>query len=277
MRDDAFRAVVHYLCETRGLRIQGIRTAVLERRCRERAERAGCGTLFDYLKILEGSPEEVNALLNTLVVGYTRFFRDPLTDVFLDQRVVPEMIRTKVELGQDVFRVWSAGCATGEEAYGLALILCDAASKVSGTLRIHILGTDRDAAALEAARTGRYDRGRLEELPLRLVDRFFRGAGGFFQVVPEVGSLVRFVVHDLLQDEPPVPVEAVFKDFDLISCRNVLMYYDRPAQEKILRRLHQSLEMGGVLVLGAVEGVPPGWNEAFHRLDWWCAVHRKVA
>lgn len=277
MSDDAFRAIVQHLSEIRGLRVRGFRTAVLERRCRERADRAGCGTLLDYLKILQTCPEEVNALLDALVVGYTRFFRDPLTDVFLHQRVLPEMIRTKVELGQDFFRVWSAGCATGEEAYSLALILWDAAPKVSETFRLHVLGTDRDGGALEVARLGRYDRDRLGDLPLRLADRCFRHEGGFFQVVPELQSLVRFVAHDLLQDQPTPPAEAVFEDFDLISCRNVLMYYDRLTREKILRRLHRSLEMGGVLVLGAVEGVPPGLGGAFQRLDSCCPVYRKVA
>lgn len=277
MLEDAYRDIAMHLFERRGLRIEGLRREVFQRRCRERADRVGCSDLMDYLEFLKSSPQEMDALVDGLLIGYTRFFRDPYTYAVLQHRVFPEMIRRRADAGEEVLRVWCVGCATGEEAYTLGLILQDVSEKYSEKFQIHILATDRDEAALETARQGRYGRERLGDLPCRLLDRFFIHEDGTYRILATVQRTVYFAAHDVLHDPSPVPVRAVFKDFDVVSCQNVLIYYDRAAQEKIVGRLERVLEPGGVLILGWVEHLPPSLDRAFQRVDPWCAVYCKVA
>ena len=277
MADDGYDTLMDYLEKCRSVQLRGMRQALLERRCQERARQMGCGTLHDYAQVLRSCPHEMDNLLDALLIKETRFFRDPLTYTILHQRLLPEMLRHRAERREPFVRLWSVGCATGDEAYTLALLTWDVAEKYSKNFQIHVLATDRDREALEAARVGRYGRERLGDLPVRLVDRFFQYDNGMYRVVPELRHRVRYVAHDLLQDKSPVPPDAVFKDFDLVSCQNVFMYYDRQAQEVMAWRLYGALQIGGVLVLGMAESLPPSLGGAFERLDVKCALYRRVA
>lgn len=277
MADDGFRALMDHLQVCHGLQMSGIGRHVLERRCRERAQRVGCSTFYEYVQYLEASPTETEALLNIVLVKETRFYREPLTYAMLQDRIFPEMVRNRAGGEEHFLRLWSVGCATGEEPYTLALLALDAAERHCEDLHVHVLATDRDGEALKTARAGVYAHEQLRDLPFRLVERFLQCEGCSYRVVPELRRVVRYVEHDLLYDEPAVPLEAIFKDFDLISCQNMLMYYDGKAQETMVRRLHGALEMGGLLVLGAAESLPQPMQWAFQRLDGWSAVYRRVA
>ena len=164
----------------------------------------------------------------------------------LEQRVIPQLWdRTDAQL-----RVWSAGCATGEEAYSAA-ILMHAHARATGSLQrleeISIVGTDIDAHVLADAESGLYPEAALGETPERLRSVYFPPANGFRAMLPEVRQMVRFERADLLQAPPP------FESAHLIMCRNVIIYFEREAQEALFREFHRVLAPGGFLVLGKVE------------------------
>ncbi|SHF71999.1 chemotaxis protein methyltransferase CheR [Desulfacinum infernum DSM 9756] len=263
--------LVELLRDRRGLDFSGYRSSAFERRCRSRAEKLGFQDLGDYVSHVTSHPEEVDALLDALTINVTSFFRDPWVFELLAERILPGVVHEKVRRGERLFRAWSAGCATGEEAYSLAMMLMEHAD-----MECLVLGTDLDVKALDAARKAFYDEGCVLNVRLGTLKKYFEAVEGGYRVGERVRRRVTFAVHDLCDEHRLVPSEAVFGDFDLVSCRNVLIYYEKEAQEKIAAKLHRALMPGGLLVLGEVETVPSPFSRYFLRFTTWCPIYMKV-
>ncbi len=202
-----------------------------------------------YLDYLNAHPDEVEALYDDLLVGVTRFFRDPDDWELFAREVVPTLVAERSDAS--AVRAWSAGCATGEEAYGIAMVLLEhLEQQETGGRRIEVkvFASDASPGTLETARRGRYPAGISEQVSPGRLERFFRPSGGGFEVASDLRSAVTFAAHDLLSDPP-------FPHLDLVTCRNVLIYLDLAAQERLLERFHFALRPGGTLWLGAAETV----------------------
>ncbi|NIN11384.1 MAG: hypothetical protein GTN62_07740, partial [Gemmatimonadales bacterium] len=187
---------------------------------------------------------EYDRLLDTLTINVTKFFRNRETWSVLADRILPSLQRQR---GGRV-QCWSAGCASGEEPYTLAILLlelgCHAPGASGGEAQVD--ATDFDRVSLARAEEGAYPPGAFEEMSAELVSRYLTGDEPR-HLVPAVKALVRFQHHDLLQEPPPRP------PYDLIICRNVLIYFDRPTQGRLLEKFVDALHPGGYLVLGKVE------------------------
>ena len=237
------------LRERHGIDFGAYKTPTIARRLRRRVAAAGSATLSDYLGYLDEHPEEEQRLVADFLIKVTRFFRDPALFAHLRETILPELADNAHADGREL-RLWSAGCATGEEAYSLALIVAETLNNSAGALPVRIFATDLDETALAFARRGIYPASALQDVPPALVDRYFIERDGAFEVSKLVRSLIIFGNHDLAQ-RPPFP------HTDLILCRNVLIYFTNELQRRALEIFAYSLRDDGVLVLGKSETTSP--------------------
>jgi two-component system, chemotaxis family, CheB/CheR fusion protein len=198
----------------------------------------------DYLDYLQVHPDEFTALFNSILINVTGFFRDADAWDYVRAEVLPSLVATKPI--DAPIRVWSAGCASGEEAYTLAMALAEALGADAFRDRVKIYATDVDEEQLNEARQGTYGEREIQAVPSELVERYFEPTGNRFVFRKDLRRSVIFGRNDLVQDAP-------ISRIDLLACRNTLMYFNAETQAKILRRFHFALADGGVLFLGKAE------------------------
>jgi two-component system CheB/CheR fusion protein len=242
--DPSFEALLDFLKRSRGIDFTGYKRASLERRFRRRLDVVGCRSFGDYLDFLEANAHEFDALFDTLLINVTEFFRDPESWACLRDEVLPELIDRKP--ADESIRVWSAGCASGPEAYTIAICLAEVLGLEDYRTRVKIYGTDIDDAALDQARAGVYSARELESVPVALRERYFEDSGQGHAFRKDLRRTVIFGRNNLVQDAP-------ISRLDLLVCRNTLMYLTAETQARILRHYHFALTDGGVLMLGKSE------------------------
>ncbi|WP_185961280.1 protein-glutamate O-methyltransferase CheR [Telmatospirillum sp. J64-1] len=202
-----------------------------------------------YLELLEteGGSDELDILIAELTIGETYFFRHHAQFEALEQKIIPDILRRNESIRQ--INVWSAGCSTGPEAYSVAILLKERFGKQLADWNIHIHGTDINRKFLALARTGRFGPWSFRAVPEEIRERWFNQVGDEWEISREIKSMVRFYPHNLVTDPPPKPENG----FDLILCRNVIIYFDRATAEALVARLHESLADGGWLAMGHSE------------------------
>lgn len=225
------------------------RRTTINRRIRRRIQFARAEDLPEYLRILATKPDEVQALYNDLLITVTSFFRDPDAFDALAREVVPGLFAGK-SAGETI-RVWVTGCATGEEAYSIAMLLCEESDRHANPPGIQIFATDVRDRAFSWARDGLYSESIAGDMPAERLERFFSRESGGYRVKKAVREKVVFATHNLLRDPP-------FLRLDLASCRNLLIYLQREAQRRVFELFHFSLRTGGTLFLGTSESIDDG-------------------
>jgi two-component system, chemotaxis family, CheB/CheR fusion protein len=264
--DADLETLVEHLKRNRGFDFTGYKRASLERRVAKRMSELSMPSFAEYLDHLEVHPDEFANLFNTILINVTAFFRDASTWDFLRDAVIPELIAAN-QPGFPI-RVWSAGCASGEEAFTLAMLFAEALGIDRFRETVKIYATDVDDEALAKARLATYSARDVEGIPADLLDKYFEPVDNAFVFVKDVRRQVIFGRHDLIQDAPISRV-------DLLTCRNTLMYFNAETQAKILARLQFALNDNGVLVLGRAETLM-AHASAFAPLDVKRRVSRKL-
>lgn len=221
--------------------------------------------LDDYVERLRNDPAELNALYRDLLIGVTRFFRDADAYRRLETEVLPQILM-RTSPGEEL-RVWVAGCATGEEAYSIAMLLVERQAEMNRQVNVKIFATDVHRASLDFASAGCYGAASLSEVNPARLEQFFVQRNGGYQVTPELRKLIVFAPHNVLRDAP-------FTRLDLISCRNLLIYLQPVAQKKILSLFHFGLNTGGVLFMGPSES-PGELSDEFDVVDHQWKIFRK--
>ncbi len=245
--DDVLDRLAEILGTQGDLDIRRYKSATIERRTLRRMGLAGFDDLEPYLEHLQGSQAEQHALVGDLLISVTHFFRDAEAFDALNTLVISEIIAAAE--AQGTIRVWVPGCATGEEAYSVAMTLLEAIDGQTRRIGLQIFATDVDEEALRVARAGIYPASIAEQVSEHRLGRFFTDLhGSGYQVRPRLRDVVSFAVHDLCGDPP-------FSRMNLITCRNVLIYLRPPAQEEVMRALHFALEPTGYLFLGSSESI----------------------
>lgn len=225
---------------------------LVERRILERMAQLRLSDAAAYLNLLRSDPEEPCRLVRMLRIRFSSFFRDPLQFELLRSHVIPPMLLQ----GNGYFRTWSAACAGGEEACSLAIVIDDTAKLLNLQAKPQIFATDIAEDALEEGRRGRYGAGSLGGVPLQHLNTYFTPDGGGYRIDPAILSMITYSRHDLLDPHTYAPPESLFGGFDLIACRNFLMYLDPDGYLKVFDNLFRALNQGGVLMLGKAESVP---------------------
>ncbi|HKR63440.1 MAG TPA: CheR family methyltransferase [Thermoanaerobaculia bacterium] len=231
--------------------------ATVLRRLERRLAVRGIARLTDYARALRENRDEAEALLRELLISVTNFFRDAKVWESLENSIVPKLLAGKG--ADDHLRVWVPGCATGEEAYSIAMLLADAVSSAPVVPTIQVFATDIDDDAIAKARAGLYTAADVADVPPDRLLRYFLKEQNGYRVRRELRELILFAQHNLLKDPP-------FSHLDLASCRNLLIYLNRAAQERAMEVLHFALNRGGFLVLGTAESAD-GASRLFSTVD----------
>jgi two-component system CheB/CheR fusion protein len=243
--DSGLEELLVFIRDARGFDFTGYKRSSLARRIQKRMHEAGIAGYLDYRDRLESSAEEFGHLFNTILINVTGFFRDAETWTYLQQNVMPDVI-ADAEKFSDI-RVWSAGCASGEEAYSLAIAFAEALGIEETAKRVKIYGTDVDEDALRDARTGIYTTKALDPISPEIRNKYFeQTGGGQFAFRPDLRRRVIFGRHDITRDAP-------ISRLDLLVCRNTLMYFNVETQAQVIDRFHFALRGGGDLFLGKAE------------------------
>jgi two-component system CheB/CheR fusion protein len=250
-------SILEVVARRSGLDLRDYRRSTLSRRIASRVATSGLDPV-EYLRRLELDPVELERLAAELLVRVTSFFRDPAVFLRLESVVLPSLLSTSSP--GELLRAWVVGAATGEEAYSLGMLLADACGAAGRAYEV--LATDRIGQALEPAREGVYDEDAAAAVPARFRERFFRRDGERLQVVDHLRDRVRFSEHDLMASRL-APREAVLASFDLVLCRNMLIYFDDRYQDRACERLSTVVRVDGALVLGHVESLRPNVASRF--------------
>ena len=230
---------------------------MIARRLERRMKALQIDTIEGYVQTLERQPEEVDRLFKDLLIGVTLFFRNPEAFEALKAEVIPKLFEGKG--GEDQIRVCVVGCASGEEAYSIAILLCEHSSALNNAPRIQIFATDIDERSLETARKGRYPESIAEQVSPERLERFFSKQDNAYQVKRGLREMCIFSSHSFIKDPP-------FSRLDLLTCRNVMIYLAQELQQKVIPLFHYALRSGGYLFLGPSEYVS-SHHELFRTMD----------
>jgi two-component system CheB/CheR fusion protein len=242
--DAQLEALLEYLRDCRSFDFTGYKRPGLARRIRKRMQMLNLGDFESYLDYLKVHPHEFTLLFNTVLINVTGFFRDTESWAYLQAEIIPRLLAS---LANDVpLRVWCAGVASGEEAYTIAMILCEALGDEDYPQRVRIYATDVDEDALARARQGVYTASEVDNMPPDLLHKYFEPNGALYALRKNLRRAVIFGRHDLLHD-------ASISRVDLLICRNTIMYFNNEAQARVLRRFYFALNDDGVLFLGRAE------------------------
>ncbi|HWE36716.1 MAG TPA: CheR family methyltransferase [Isosphaeraceae bacterium] len=252
-----FEELLEYLRRSRGFDFTGYKRSSLIRRVAKRMQMINLADYRRYVDFLEVHPDEFGRLFDTILINVTAFFRDPTAWDVVREKIIPRLIAAKPP--EDPIRIWSAGCASGEEAYTLAIVLAEALGADQSRDRVKIYATDVDEEALARARQSIYDAKHVEGVPPELLAKYFEPINGRFAFRKDLRRSVIFGRHDLIQDAP-------ISRIDLLSCRNTLMYLNSETQGRILERFHFALNDRGVLFLGKAETLLT-YNNSFVPID----------
>jgi len=257
MSDRDFAQLSEFIRAHCGIKMPAAKKSMLESRLQKRLCALGIASFTEYCQILSRSStmaDELLHMIDAVTTHKTDFFREPAHFQFLTETALPEYLGSDGKCSGSRYALWSAGCSTGEEPYTLAIVLSEFAARASG-FRFAVTATDISAKVLEKAQLGIYEQSQVSMIPPHLVQKYFMRSkdrsSGLVRIVPELRSAVRFMRMNLM-DEGCVPFE---KAVDAIFCRNVIIYFHRDTQYRLLSRFCRSLKKGGYLFLGHSETV----------------------
>ncbi|MGC1808721.1 MAG: CheR family methyltransferase [Candidatus Binataceae bacterium] len=255
--DDGLKRIFRLLQGRNGTDFSRYKRSTVQRRLARRMALRQIDGITEYAELLKHEPEEVQALAQDFLIRVTGFFRDPETFVGLSETVLPALLENRSP--KDPLRIWVPGCASGEEAYSIAMILMEYLGDRANSVRIQIFGTDLSDAAIQKARTGFYTDTIAEEVSPERLQRFFVKLDEHYQVAKTIRDLCVFARHDVTRDPP-------FSRLGLVSCRNLLIYLDQTLQRQIIPFFHYALNPGGFLILGPSETIGTS-SELFRLVD----------
>ena len=267
--DAAFAALTRKISREAGLTLEAYKDKCLRRRIAVRMRACGVHTFSDYQTLLDRSPAEYERLKDAITINVTRFYRNAETWNLLRAGLLGEVCDSGAEVA-----AWSAGCSSGEEAYTLAVVMADHFDRQGQPERlgrVTIDATDIDRDCLERARAACYRREALVEVPADLAQRYFEDDGADCRVVERLRRRVAVRALDLSKGAP------LRQNYQLILCRNVVIYFERASQEKVFQTFADALAPGGILVLGKVETLFGPARERFTLLDPRERVYRRTA
>lgn len=271
---DALSRMTAAMHSNKGVDLGGFRDDFLRRRIGMRMEAAGIDDLDRYTDLIESDSREREQLLGALGIKVTRFFRNSEVFGLIGAKILPELLFNRSQSTQRSLRIWCAGCATGEEPYSMAILAREVYCRSS--LGCLVFGTDIDDEVLETARRANYSPEALQEAQLRIVETCFQPSEIGYALKETYRSIVHFSHADLTADKGFLPQESVFRTYDLVLCRNVLIYYREHRRKKALANLVNSLPQGGFLVLGEAEYLPDELRCIFDQPYAGVAIYKKL-
>ncbi len=214
---------------------------------------SGRQTINDYAMLLKESPGEASALYQSLGISYTEFFRNSLTFGILEHIVFPKLIQEKSNTINKEIRIWSAACASGQEAYSLAMLLEELKNGNTDRFSYRIFASDISEAQIRQAKSGVFNPTVMQQITMHRIDRWFDRDGEKFVIKPQLQKHIDFSVFDVFSDCMQCPPASIFGDFDLVFCANMLFYYTLDSQQAILQKIGKCLSANGYIITGEAE------------------------
>lgn len=268
--DIEFKKLSKFLCEEKGFSFDEYRNSCIERRIMSRLYATRCKTLSNYVRLLKSNQDELNHLYDALTINVSSFFRNKEVFDFLAKFVFPEIIRLKMQSGSRSINIWSVGCSSGEEPYSIAILIQRNLKIRLKPFFIHIKATDIDSKVLEFAKKGVYPLNKLSDIDPKIIRTCFIRTGDEYQILDSLRNMVEFQQQDIVKFEPEETI------FDLILCRNMLIYFARENHFKAYNYFSSHLSKGGYLLLGKAEIMfYPGKNN-FEHVSTENRVYRKI-
>ena len=253
------------LCVRYGIDFSRYRESTIKLRLARRMAETGCDNYKDYFDYLEKDPREYGRLFRDLTIKVSRFFRNRAVFEILSDKIFPDIMSAKESKNDNTLRIWCAGCSFGEEVYSVAITLVEYLKKnekKTDDYNISIFGTDIDDEALEGAKEGVYDAEAVKEIKREILDTYFSSnhpiiqSSNSYMVVDFIKNMVSFSKHDLTSETKISPPAGIVANYDLILCRNLLIYFSEPLQKRAFSNLFNSLNPGGYIILGRSESIP---------------------
>lgn len=235
-----------------------------------------CSTIEEYYELLRVDVTEQAGLAKDLSVNVSWLFREPLTWYLFKTQILKKLLENKYSSDESVLRIWSAGCAAGEEAYTAAILILELLRSLESKCTFQIIATDIDERSLDKARQGLYQSDSLRNMPFGMLTKYFENTDEGFLINPEVRKMVSFSHFDLLTTKHSAPPDAVFGSFEVVICQNVLIYYTRPAQDRILNKVFKAIVPEGYLILGSSEHPLPSQQRMFQTVFKEAQIYRKI-
>jgi chemotaxis protein methyltransferase CheR len=270
-RDDegGFALLKKAILRDTGLACGNYKDGYLRRRIGARMRAVGAGTYAEYVRLLDSEQAEREMLLDDITINVTAFFRDSETFRVLEEEVVPAIVYEKAVNNRRMIRFWSAGCSSGEEAYSLAIILRHLLGDDLKKFVTTVQGTDIDDACLRIAKRGEYFPEQVENVRPEFLRDYFTFDGEAYKINEDIDGMMRFVRQDLFENKKP-------GYFDLISCRNVLIYLSKDMQDRLFMEFFRALNRGGYLVIGKTETIFGEARDRFATVSGRERIYRKV-
>lgn len=266
------RDIIDELYKVSNYDFRGCSPEMLERRIGMRIFATGCTDLSSYNAYLKFHREEHEHLMESITIKVSHFFRNPL-----DFEIISNVLASKLFIkkqSNESLRIWSAGCAGGEEPYTIAIILAELPD--STEVETEIFATDIDRSVLSRAKKGEYGEESVKEVRYGLLKKYFRIEEDKYKVKEGIKKRVIFSFHDQLSEKHVVPLESIYGDFDLVLCRNMMIYYNQEQRRMIQTKLYASLRAGGYLMLGEAEEIDDRLSDRLRQIAPLSKIYKKI-
>ncbi len=260
--------------DTRGFDFSGYRSSMLNRRIQKRIFATKSTDLKEYKEYLQQNNFEFDNLIDVLTINVSRFFRDSFVFEYFADQLLPKIILEKINSTDRTLRIWSAGCAAGEEPYSLAILINEIIEKEELNLDTIIIATDIDKKIIKSAKEGIYSLESIQNVKYSLLKKYFTSLGNTFELKSEIKNMVRFSEFDMFDKKHTVPPDSIYGGFDVVLCRNLLIYFESSFQEEIFNKLYKSLNKNGVLFLGEAELPPNKFKGKLNRTSNFCKIYK---
>jgi chemotaxis methyl-accepting protein methylase len=276
-RQEMLAAVITVMGEIHGRDLSVFNESFLAKSLEKRQQAAACANSATYLQRLAQDAAEAEAFHRSLRVVYSEFFRNPLAFALLEQVILTSLIEGKSRSRGEEIRIWSAGCAAGQEAWSVAMLLDELATAGARPVPYRIFATDLSAGDLDLARRGVYSAAAVDSVRLRHLNSCFSRQGETYAIAARLRDRVDFSLYDLLDSTTTSPPACIYGNFDLVLCSNVLLYYRPEILRLILNKLRRSLAPGGYLITGETERQMVGSVDGFRAVAAHASVFRRIA
>ena len=229
-----------------------------------------------YLKLVLENSSEAKKFFDSLYITYSEFFRNPLTFALLGRLVFPMILCEKEKLENNSIRIWSAGCAGGQEAYSIAILLDELLTDKGKNYKYHIFATDINRISMDFAKKGSYDFPAVKNVTLNHISRYFTKNKDNYNINSKLKKHIDFSVYDLLDGLTSCPPESIYGEFDLIICSNLLFYYNIDKQREIINKIRECLPEGGYFVTGEAEKYIVEKMSCFSPVSYAGAIFKKI-
>jgi len=253
LNNNTVLSISSYLKDKRNFNLKYLCPSLINRRLNRRLLELNIKSSKEYYDYLLDTDDEIDELINSLMINYSTFFRNSLLFEYIANIILPEIL-TQKDIGKGKsLRIWSVGCSSGEEPYSTAILINEFIQKNDIDFEFNLFATDIDTDSLTKAKKGTYSFEAVASVKYGLLQKYFKKDDGLFYLSDDIKNMVSFSKYDVFDKKGFSPPQSIFGDFDIVICRNLLIYYNHASQEKICDKLSCSISNNGYLILGKVE------------------------